>query len=126
MLLGGLLRGVGRGLVGGTVADATAVAGGGFQPSSVASEVAEATGGTVSQLAKPQGFKVSVEVGKRTIVARVKSDGGFRVAIDGIGALTRAGEVSSDRSLTHLTATGADEVIDLVNRAKDLIQATRQ
>ncbi len=90
----------------------------------VAGRVASATGGAVSQLAKSEGFKVTVDAG-RAIVARIKSTGDIRVGIDGIGSLTREGVVSANRALTHLKNLSSQEIIGLINKARELLAAPR-
>lgn len=90
----------------------------------VAQRVAGAVGGKVSQLAKSDGFKVTVEAGKN-IVARIKASGEMRVGIDRIGSLTREGLVSSNKALTHLRNLSSQELIDLVNKAKQLVGAAK-
>ena len=92
----------------------------------MAGEVADATGGTVYKLAKSEGFKVTAQFGKRVVVARIKAGGDFRVAIDGIGALTESGEISSDAAATHHSATSAQPIIDLMNKAAEYLTANKQ
>lgn len=78
------------------------VGGAGAGPSaaeSIANQVARATGGVASALARSEGFKVTVSEAGRDIVARIKEGGDFRVAIEGLGALTRNGTISGDRAL---------------------------
>jgi hypothetical protein len=90
----------------------------------VAQRVANAVSGKVSQLAKSEGFKVTVE-GAKNIVARIKASGEMRVGIDRIGSLTREGLVSSNRALTHLRDLTSHQLADLVNKAKELVGAAR-
>jgi hypothetical protein len=90
----------------------------------VAQRVAGAVGGKISQLSKSEGFKVTVEAGKN-IVARIKATGEMRVGIDRIGSLTREGLISSNRALTHLRDLSSQELIDLVNKAKQLVGAAK-
>jgi RHS repeat-associated protein len=113
---GGAAEGIGAEV---TALGATLRAGSGsgiLTAGSVAQEVASATGGTVSGLTKSDGFKVTVS-GSRDVVARIKSTGAMRVAIDGIGALTRDGAISADKALTHLTGLPTKELISLVGVA---------
>ena len=86
----------------------------------VATRVAEAVGGTVSGLAKSEGYKVTVE-GAKHIVARIKATGDIRVSIDKVGSLTREGLVSADRALTHLKNLSTEEIVGLIDKAKDLV-----
>lgn len=88
----------------------------------LAKSVADATGGAVSSLAKSDGFKVTVNA-SRSIVARIKKDGAIRVGIDGLGALTKEGVVSADRALTHLKDLSSKEIVDLVNKAREILNA---
>lgn len=136
MLAGGIAGGVralgtrlfARAAVRGAVADAAAVSaaeGVGFSASGLAAEVAEATGGAIGQLARSEGSKVTMQVGRRAVVARIKSSGDFRVSIEGLGSLTREGVISSDRAVTHLTGATAEEVTRLLQRAADLLRAQR-
>ena len=90
----------------------------------VAQRVAAAVGGTVSELTRSEGFKVTVQASKN-IVARIKSSGEMRVGIDRVGSLTRDGVVSSDRALTHLRNLTSQELTGLVNMAKQLVGAPR-
>jgi RHS repeat-associated protein len=112
------------------LADAIAVsageAGATFSASVLADEVAGATGGVVSRLAKSEGYKVTVEVGRRAAVARIKSSGGFWVSIEGLGSLTEEGVLSSDRQLTHLSGATKEEVTRLLQKAVELIRAARK
>jgi RHS repeat-associated protein len=132
LLAGGIaggIRGLGVRLFGrAAAADALAVSAGevGFSASGVAGAVAEATGGVVGQLAKSEGSKVTLEVGRRAVVARIKSSGDFRVSIEGLGSLTREGILSSDRAATHLSGATAEEVTRLLQRAVDLLRVPRQ
>jgi hypothetical protein len=96
-----------------------------FSAASLAGEVAEATGGAVAALARSSGYKVTVSAGGRDIVARIKEGGDFRVAIEGLGALTRGGAISSDRAQTHLTGATAEEVTRLMRQAVELLNARR-
>jgi hypothetical protein len=91
-----------------------------LRASGVAQRVAAAVGGEVSQLTRSEGFKVTVERGKN-LVARIKANGEMRIGIDGLGSLTREGVLSSDRALTHLNDLSSRELIDLMNKAKDLV-----
>jgi hypothetical protein len=86
----------------------------------VAKEVAEATGGVVGQLAKSEGYKVTVSA-TRNIVARIKESGAVRVSIDRLGSLTREGLVSADRALTHLKDLSAEEIVNLIQKAKEIV-----
>ena len=90
----------------------------------MATRLAGAVGGTVSSLAKSEGFKVTVE-GSKSIVARIKSTGDMRVSIDQIGSLTRQGVVSSQRALTHLRNLTSEELTGLIEKAKELVKAIR-
>jgi RHS repeat-associated protein len=90
----------------------------------VADRVAGAVGGAVSALEKSDGFKVTVD-GAKNIVARIKATGDMRVSIDQVGSLTREGAVSSQRALTHLKNLTSQELIGLVEKAKDLVGAAR-
>jgi len=91
----------------------------------VATRVAEATGGTVGQLAKSEGYKVTVMEGKQAIVARIKASGDIRVTIADKGGLTASGEISSDKALTHFADLSSDQITALVNRARQLVQSMR-
>jgi RHS repeat-associated protein len=104
----------------------TLEAGGGgiLAAGAVAQRVAGATGGTVSRLSQSPGFKVTVS-GARDIVARIKATGEMRVGIDGIGALTREGLISSNRALTHLKDLSSADLTDLVNIAKQFLNVPR-
>ena len=73
----------------------------------------------MSELSGSPGFKVTVQAGKN-VVARIKSSGEMRVGIDRMGSLTREGMVSSDRALTYLRNLWSRELVDLVNKAKQL------
>ena len=86
----------------------------------VATRVADAVGGTVSALQKSDGYRVTVE-GAKNIVARIKSSGEVRVSIDRLGASTREGMISGERTLTHLKDLSSGEIAGLVNAAKQLI-----
>ncbi len=79
----------------------------------------------MSQLGKSQGFKVTIESGRRNIVARIKPTGEFRVGIDGLGGVTREGTISGNRGLTHLTAENAQQIIDIVDKARELLNVLR-
>jgi RHS repeat-associated protein len=110
-------------LLGRAVAGAAAEATATFSARALAGDVAEATGGAVSELANSEGYKVTLEVGRRAVVARIKQNGEFRVSISGLASLTRAGALSSERALTHLTDATAQAVTRLVNAAVDLLKA---
>jgi hypothetical protein len=73
-------------------------------------------------LAKSEGFKVTV-AGSKAIVARIKSNGDIRVAIDKVAALTAEGVVSADRALTHLRNLTSEQITNLVNRAREVVGA---
>jgi hypothetical protein len=90
----------------------------------VAQRVATAVGGKVSELAKSEGFKVTVD-GSKNIVARITASGEMRVGIDRIGSLIRDGLVSSNRALTHLRDLTSRKLVDLVKKAKELVGAAR-
>ena len=68
---------------------------------------------------------MTLSSGGRDIVARIKESGDFRVAIEGLGALTREGVLSSDRALTHLSGATAAEVTRLIRQAAELLQIRR-
>lgn len=89
----------------------------------VADRVASAVGGAVSALAKGDGFKVTVE-GAKNIVARIKATGEMRVSINRVGSLTREGVVSS-QALTHLKDLTSQELIGLIEKAKEFVGAAR-
>jgi hypothetical protein len=90
----------------------------------VADRVAKAVGGTVSGLARSEGFRVTVE-GAKNIVARIKATGEMRVSIDQVGSLTREGVVSSQRALTHLKDLTSQEMIGLIEKAKEFLSMPR-
>jgi uncharacterized protein RhaS with RHS repeats len=90
----------------------------------VATRVAAALNGSVSALAKGEGYKVTIE-GTKNIVARIKPSGDMRVSIDRIGSLTRDGVVSTDRALTHLKNLSARDIIGLIDKAQELVGATK-
>lgn len=92
----------------------------------VAGRVAEAAGGVVEPLAKSEGFKVTVMEGKTAIVARIKSTGEMRVSVAGKGGMTAAGDLSSDRALTHFENLSSDQLSALLNRAREVVRAMRQ
>jgi hypothetical protein len=81
-------------------------------------------GGTVSALAKSEGFKVTVG-GAKDIVARIKTTGDMRVSIDQMSSLTRDGILSSRQALTHLTNLTSQELIGLIEKAKEIVKAVR-
>lgn len=91
----------------------------------VATRVAETTGGTIEQMSKSEGFKVRVMDGKAEILARIKATGDVRVSISGKGGLTGAGELSSDKALTHFKDLSSDQITALIDRARELVRAMR-
>jgi RHS repeat-associated protein len=95
-----------------------------LQAAGVATRVASAVGGTVSALAKSEGFKVTVG-GAKDIVARIKTTGDMRVSIDQMSSLTRDGILSSRQALTHLTNLTSQELIGLIEKAKEIVKAVR-
>jgi RHS repeat-associated protein len=102
-----------------------ATASNGFSAAALASEVAAATGGSVSALAKSQGFKVTLTTGGRDVVARIKAGGDFRVSVEGLGSLTRSGTLSDNPASTHLKNATVDDVTTLLRKATELLQARR-
>jgi RHS repeat-associated protein len=130
-IAGGLAGGLRVGLARLFGRSATTAAAGALATSSAAAgadalaiQVAEATGGTVTQLAKSQGLRVTIQ-GARNVVVRIKESGAFRVSIEGIGSLTREGVVSGSKALTHLTARSADEIIALTRKALEWVATPR-
>jgi hypothetical protein len=76
---------------------------------SLASDVADATGGTLKEL--KSGYSVTVPQGSRGIVVRVMEEGGgrtnyYRVSVPGKQAFTVSGDVSTDPALTHIPIGG--------------------
>ena len=59
--------------------------------------------------------------GTGDIVARIKTNGAVRVSIDGISSVTREGVVSSEKALTHLKGLSSDEIIDLIDKAREFL-----
>ena len=89
-------------------------------PRSLADDVANATGGTVTS--NKGGFTVQIPNGSRGITLRVMEQGGtrtnyYRVSVPGKGAYTVAGKASNDRALTHIdiTATSLDDILAIIN-----------
>lgn len=92
----------------------------------VAQSVAEATGGTVEELAKSEGFKVTVMEGKTATVAGIKSTGDMRVGVAGKAGMTASGQLSDDPVLTHFQNLSSGQLTALINRARELVGAMRR
>ena len=93
----------------------------------VAQKVSAATGGTIAPLSKSEGFGVTATITRRRdVVARIKSTGDVRVSVEGYGSLTAGGTFSSDRALTDSRNLTSDQIIQLVNRARELVGAGRR
>ncbi|MBK7717159.1 MAG: hypothetical protein IPI38_17405 [Gemmatimonadetes bacterium] len=86
----------------------------------MATRVAEAVGGRFQGWPSLRAGKVTVD-GAKHIVARIKATGDIRVSIDKVGSLTREGLVSADRALTHLKNLSTEEIVGLIDKAKDLV-----
>ncbi len=63
--------------------------------------------------------------GAKSIVARIKSTGDMRVSIDQVGSLSREGVVSSQRAVTHLKNLTSQELIGLIQKAKEFVGAAQ-
>lgn len=61
----------------------------------------------------------------RDLVARIKATGEMRVSINRVGSLTREGVVSSQQALTHLKDLSSQELIGLIEKAKEFLGAAR-
>jgi hypothetical protein len=82
-------------------------------------------GGAVSELARSEGFKVTLQVGKRAVVARIAEGGAYRVSISGLGSLTREGIISSEQALTHHAGANAADIVRLMKAARELLNAAK-
>lgn len=90
---------------------------------SLASDVSQATGGNLQELA--QGFSVTVPHGARGILVRIMEQGGgrtnyYRVVIPGKQAFTVTGDVSTDAALTHISIadTSLQDILNIIARIK--------
>ena len=84
---------------------------------SLATDVADATGGTLKVL--KSGYSVTIPYGNREIVVRAMETGGgrtnyYRISVAGLKTFTRTGEVSRDLALTHIPITGTS-LQDILN-----------
>jgi RHS repeat-associated protein len=92
-----------------------------LSPSSLADEIANATGGVVKT--NKGGFTVNVPNGSRGITIRVMEEGGgrtnyYRVSVPGKGTYTVAGQTSTDAALTHIPIgqSSMDDILAVVER----------
>lgn len=92
-----------------------------LSPSSLADEIANATGGVVK--ANKGGFTINVPNGSRGITIRVMEEGGgrtnyYRVSVPGKGTYTVAGQTSTDAALTHIPIgqSSMDDILAIVER----------
>ncbi|MGD0603158.1 MAG: RHS repeat-associated core domain-containing protein [Streptosporangiaceae bacterium] len=90
---------------------------------SLASELADATGGTLEPL--KSGYSVTIPEGSRGIVVRVMDEGGvntnyYRISIPGKETFTVTGDASSDRALTHIpiSSTSLRDILNIIARIK--------
>jgi hypothetical protein len=92
-----------------------------LSPSSLADEVANATGGVLK--ANKGGFTIAVPNGSRGIAVRVMERGGsrtnyYRVSVPGKEAYTVTGEASTDAALTHIDIgeSSLGDILGIINR----------
>lgn len=92
-----------------------------LRPSSLADEVANATGGLVK--ANKGGYTVNIPNGSRGVTVRVMERGGartnyYRVSVPGKGTYTVTGETSADAALTHIDIGGSslNDILTIVAR----------
>jgi RHS repeat-associated protein len=93
----------------------------GVSASSLASDVADATGGTLNEL--DNGYSVTIPSGSRGIVVRVMESGGgrvnyWRISIPGKETFTVTGNVSTDPALTHIPigSTSLQDILSVIAR----------
>jgi RHS repeat-associated protein len=89
---------------------------------SLASDVADQTGGTLKTL--KSGYSVTVPQGSRGVVVRIMEEGGgntnyYRVSIPGLQTFTQSGEVSTDPALTHIPigSTSLQDILNIISQA---------
>lgn len=106
-----------------SAADVVAAEAGGavLRPSSLADEVANATGGVLK--ANKGGYTVQVPYGNRGITVRVMEQGGgrtnyYRVSVPGKETYTVTGEASTDAALTHMDIGGSslNDILSIIAR----------
>lgn len=92
---------------------------------SAANTISKKLGGTVTAL--KNGYKVEIKNGKKPIVVRLMNAGSggrskpyFRVSVDGKGSYTLNGNLSSDKSLTHINMSSSysSQISKIVNSIK--------
>jgi len=86
---------------------------------SLASDLADATGGTLKEL--KSGYSVTVPQGSRGIMVRIMEEGGgrinyYRVSIPGKQTFTITGEVSTDPAFTHIQigSTSLEDILNII------------
>jgi len=89
-------------------------------PYELASQLAEATGGSIEATSSP-GYGVLIPYGSKGIMVRVMEGGGgyYRISIPGKETFTGSGEVSTERALTHMPIEDSSlqdilEVIEMI------------
>jgi hypothetical protein len=92
-----------------------------LRPSSLADELAQATGGVVK--ANKDGYTVNIPHGSRGVTVRVMERGGsrtnyYRVSVPGKETYTVTGEASMDANLTHIDIgeSSLDDILSIVAR----------
>ncbi len=92
-------------------------------PSKLAEDVANETGGVLKPAKNDAGYVVTVPNGSRNIVIRIMESGGpntnyYRVAIEGMPAVTVGGEFSNIPELTHfnIETNSFNDIINIVNK----------
>ena len=91
----------------------------------LSTEVADALGGTISR--NKSGYTINIPHKKTNIVVRIMEHGGqrsepyFRVAMEGKGAFTKEGILSSERIRTHIPLNGnsLNEILSIIKKIKD-------
>jgi hypothetical protein len=90
---------------------------------SLASDLANATGGTLKNLGS--GYSVTVPQGSRGIMIRIMEQGGirtnyYRISIPGKQTFTVTGEASTDPALTHIPISGTSlqDILNLIARIR--------
>jgi hypothetical protein len=92
-----------------------------LRPSSLAAEVANATGGAVR--GTKGGYVITIPNGSRGITVRVMEEGGgrsnyYRVSVPGKETYTATGQVSTDPALTHIdiASNSLDDILSIIDR----------
>jgi len=92
-----------------------------LSPSSLADEVANATGGALK--ANKGGYTITIPQGSRGITVRVMEQGGgrtnyYRVSVPGAEAYTVTGDASTDAALTHIDIgeRSLDDILNIIAR----------